>query len=396
MSLNYFNIMSGADKEMMHSAMLKFLLSYDDFFRQTLFPECPSPIVASAGDDGAGNSRIRLEAPYPGKKRIDVEAHSADGKYVLIIENKFKAFPTEEQLQEYGGLFVLEGKEKDSRTAGKTIVSYLVCFDRECVTCGLHGEGILTGKNTFWHIRTYKEVRDCVAAYLEKTGGTLPLDARYFLEHYVTYLDDYYAAYLAVRERYSQAFAAEGIPDDAPLPAGLPAKLRDTRFWKRLILSAVGNEFARRYAGGGLKRFEPEYNNGNTPEPFLDIITTEDANWHNAKAPRLFVQVQGREMKLFTRELDPVKKSGAAEQAFLNHCLAVQSNIARKPGKKCTPNTRETMQRHIEGKAASFKIYAEELAIDAPIAAIANQLQDFVLRMDAAITKTGPFLPPSA
>lgn len=394
MSLNYFTIMSGADKEMMHSAMLKFLLGYDDFFRKELFPECPSPIIAAAEDGGPATSRIRLEAPYPGRKRIDVEAHSADGKYVLIIENKFKAFPTIGQLQEYDGLYGLEKREKISRTRGKTMVSYLVCFAGESVTFSSRDKRVSTSSNTFWHIRTYKEIRDAIAAYLQSRGETLPPDVRYFLEHYVAYLDDYSAAYAAVRDNYSLAFAAEGLSDDELLPAGLPEKLRDTRFWKRLALSAVGNAFAGSRAECGLEDFEPGYNNGNTQEPFLDIIPPSGTSWYTTGTPRLFVQVQGREIKLFTHRLDAVKESGAARDAFLNHCVAVQNNMEDKPGKKGTPNSSGAMLRHIKGKSASFKIYTEKLDIDVPVAALVGQLQDFVLRMDAAVNKTGPFLLP--
>ena len=53
-------------------------------------------------------------------------------------------------------------------------------------------------------------------------------------------------------------------------------------------------------------------------------------------------------------------------------------------------NKDHIMQGRIDGKAASFKIYTKDLDTETDVAGIVERLYDFVLRMDAAVKKTGP------
>jgi hypothetical protein len=382
MEFNYFNVLSGADKEMMHSAMLKFLFGYDDYFRKNLFSACPSSLDKKS---------IVTEKVYPGRNRIDVEAQSIDGKYILIIENKFKSFPNKEQLELYDMIY-----KCDSKNVDKELIKYIICFDEKVISFKHNNDNITTKYNAIWYIITYKRIKECIIEYLKNTNSSLPQDIKLFLGHYITYLNEYYAAYDLVCESYSYAFK----PDDN-LPRlsedrfwklqnvfnkfgtlsidAVISRLAESRFWQRLILSALGNDFAERCKELKSGQFEPEYDNGSTSVPFLDILPQ---HWNKVSSPFLFIQLQGKKIKLFMRELPKDKYT-----AIMDYIIALQNNTPQESGRIRPSIIKRRLERHDK----SFMIYYEDIDINVSIPELGQQLWDFTMRMDEVVHKTGCF-----
>jgi hypothetical protein len=386
-NFNYFRVLDSADKEMMHSAMLKLLLQFDDYFRRELFPAFPESIDPNT---------VVTEKVYPGKKRIDVEAHSANGRHILVIENKFKSFPTSAQLEKYDAIYATVAK--GSKSAPETIVKYLVCFDESGVAFRNDKSLVRTNSGAEWHILTYDRIRDVLAAYLE--GNTsLPTYQKEFFVHYVAWLDAYYKRFTAIWQNYSLAFAQE-------------LERKERSFWKCLILYALGNAFSERCRNECQERYEVFYNTGLTSEPILDIapihwntlktnipavsatsVAIQPIQWKDIKAPVLYIQIQAKMMKLYMAELKTVVKIKEEQTELLDYISRLQKNLLQNilPQNEKNLSSRQRLQRLLDRGKTSFRLYHEPLNVTGSFDNMLNQIWNFSSRMNAAVQKTGVF-----
>jgi PD-(D/E)XK nuclease superfamily len=106
---NIFNILASADKELVHSAMLKFILDSDYLANDFL-----TNVIGISNLQFKGNTELEQsdKNPQTNKKiRFDLLIRSSkDNKTpILLIENKFKATPTVEQLKLYDDYFESKG-----------------------------------------------------------------------------------------------------------------------------------------------------------------------------------------------------------------------------------------------------------------------------------------------
>jgi hypothetical protein len=336
--------------------MLKFLLGYDDFFRKSLFPKCLSVLDKES---------IVTEKVYTGRNRIDIEAQSSDGNYVLIIENKFKSFPTADQLKRYDHIYNIERNKAEN--SNKKFIKYIVCFDEKIVQIDNHE----------WNILAYSKIKDILNEYIDNNKN-LQQDIRLFFEHYAAYLNNYYKAYDAVFKNYSYAFS-----DNIDELYKISPKLKDKKFWQRLVLFALGNDFIKRCRKNNMESFEVEFDDSSTTVAFLDILPQ---HWNKAKSPFLFIQMQGEKFKLFMREL-PKDEGQAEKDKLLNYIEALQKNTPDEAG-----NIKPTrLQGHLEHQKKSFMIYFEDVDTNISVHELGNKLWNFVTAMDNVVKKTGFF-----
>jgi hypothetical protein len=350
MNINYFMIMEAADKEMVHSAMLRFLLNTVPPVRD-LF--CPF--------EGGEGLNICLEKNYkkPKKLRIDLEAYSRDEKHLLVVENKFKSIPSSEQLEKYNKLYA-QKEFKD-----KTVTKFLLCFDAPVA--------ILQG----WTVLTYRVLRDAIRQWLAEVCNTTQADARTFCRHYAEYLEAYYTTYNKVFADYSLAIPEAGpknkktgIPGKGIELAGVTDPASSPNFWCKLALWHVGNVIIEKSG------MEVEFNLGSTITPVIDIIPP---GWNRPDSFLLCIEVQGVEVKLYIKG---IRKNAKLPESAVTYALKLQKHLP-EAGK-----TKEKAMRARAGnrKTKTFAVYKEKaLAGSVPVSELPELILDFYRRMDAAV-----------
>jgi len=94
---NIFTILAKDDKELVHSAFLKFLLGrYPDLY-ETLFNIADVRFKEPQIEQSYTLKDLLNPSANSQTYRIDIEVISTDGSEIVVIENKFKSFPTLKQ-----------------------------------------------------------------------------------------------------------------------------------------------------------------------------------------------------------------------------------------------------------------------------------------------------------
>lgn len=369
-SFNYFRVLAGADKEMMHSAMLGYILRDHPKLAGRLFPDFPTPCrrvelekpytveMAAVGNAGRGNKRLR----------IDLEVLGNDERRLLVIENKFKAFPTLRQLECYDDIY--------APMIGLTKTCYLVCFAGEHVP--FQNKGKIRTRTLEWSILTYRTVVEAMSVYLAEEKAGFEDSVVMFLTHYIEYLNEYYGQYDAVMSNYANAFAASA--DEAS------ASVHDNRFWQRLMLSALGNNFAlrrskdRRISAPG---DEVIFADGSTSAPFL-LIVPEHWNKSGDESPYvLCIQMQNDKYKLYIDKIDyTAMQSKEAQNKLIDHIARLHRELEQEKG-TCVPLDR--VRSRLTNGNRSFTIYWEKVNAKASFDELAEQLWNFFEVVGTAI-----------
>ena len=396
MNLNYFSIMEAADKEMLHSAMLRFLLHNVPPVRELFAPFSPQ------GDD----LRISLEEKVAAKKvkisaRFDVVARSGEGpfEHILIVENKFKSFPATAQLTRYDQILQENAKKFPNP------VKYLLCFDAAALTGGGAGEEwAASGKAAPWHIVSYNCIRAALSHWLENAEQDILAETRVLCHHYVTFLEAYYTTFNKICEDYSAAFCTlkeqEKAEQDAERMLAPSAKLlanpaHAPNFWQTLVLHQVGLTLEKRLRGefgdaackAAMEGRLIVHSGGASSTPCVNI---QPPHWPggNGKKPSVCIQVQGRDIKLYIDNLKGLKTAGAREKVLgyarkLRELLGDESGVA------------DTMMQSHARRSNSFSVYKSRFLpsgdCKAGIAILADRVWDFYQRADGAIKQAGPF-----
>jgi|SRR5690606_1988757 hypothetical protein len=248
---NFFKILEKDDKELIHSAFISYLLDNNIDFRKKFIHEKIDEFQISELEKS-----YRLEKL---KVRIDIELKSIDGSFVTFIENKFKSFPTENQLKNYDKVFK---KKFDKSTELKKI---LFCFDKNIVNF-----------KTDWKILDYKDLLEFLKEnYTSKSKD----DESIFVKHYTLFLEEYIETYKNLKLKCNQLFNKQ--------------LTKDEKFWVRLLNSQIALEFEREFS---TQNFEFHINPGNTAVPLLNILPK---HWKEKTKEELLIQFQGNDLKFY-------------------------------------------------------------------------------------------------
>jgi hypothetical protein len=265
---NIFKILEKDDKELIHSSFLKFLIVENKKILNEFF-----------SISEVGYSEPNLEKGYVlsdgSRLRIDVEVENQNLEDVIIIENKFKSFPNESQLQLYNRLF-------DEKFSKKKVHKYLLCFDKSLITF-----------RTDWTILDYG---DLILFIEQKLGKNNDPAKAVFIEHYYKFLKEYYVNY----KQY--------IIDSRPVFRG--AARQENKFWIRLIYSLLLIELSSFFKGKAIEA-KFEFPQGSTKVPLINIIPQ---HWRFENS-ELLIQFQGDELKLYCHSNNKAVIQNAVELA---------------------------------------------------------------------------------
>ncbi len=244
---NIFKILSKDDKELIHSAFLRFMLGNSMTVATKILGISPSEI-----------KNIVLES---GKnyKRLDIKIHHLGDEIVYVVENKFKSFPDEQQLKEYDELIA-------TSHPGSKCVKILICFDKSTISFD-HRE---------WNPISYEEIANFVESI---NSHEFDGDKLVFVQHYYNFLKEYIDYYATLKTNCYSIFKNE--------------KNSDNKFWLRLIMNSVINYIK-------VNITDENYQYHSTKVPLWNIIPKK---WEN-NGIEILIQFQGADVKLYTHTSD--------------------------------------------------------------------------------------------
>lgn len=261
---NIFKVLEKDDKELIHSSFLRFLLTENDTiyrrFLKIAHIEFSKPILEKTYNIPNGNK----EGKKKDRKRIDIEVTSLDKEHILVIENKFKSFPYEQQLSSYNNLYNIQHKDKQKH-------KFLLCFDKSLVSF-----------TTDWVVFDYNDLLSFIKEnYFDNKDTVKSL----FIKQYHEFLSAYYEKYKLLTSNSKSLFQK---PYD-----------NENKFWLRLIYSALHLELIKYFKTKNISvRFD--LNPGSTSVPLLNIIPE---NW-KVNGKELLIQFQGDDLKFYSHSND--------------------------------------------------------------------------------------------
>ncbi|MFL0135749.1 hypothetical protein [Tenacibaculum maritimum] len=257
MSFNIFKILEKDDKELIHSAFIKFLLCEFEEFSEEF-----------TGNKITDNSTINLEKGYRYKKRkngksslgrFDIEILTNDS--ITIIENKFKSFPLSTQLKEYN-----QAIEKIHPELKSTKI--LLCFDKNMVK-----------NNESW------KVFDLIPIIENLKNKTKDNEKKIFINHYLDFLNEYYETYKNLHINILHYIKNQ--------------KDKKNKFWVSLIYSNLAVRFEQHFISESID-VKILANTGNTKTPIINIIPK---HW-NINGKELLIQIQDGKVKFYAHTGD--------------------------------------------------------------------------------------------
>lgn len=253
MSFNIFTTLSKDNKELIHSAFLKFLLEEDPEFSNNLL-KVPLKLK---------KEEVILEKRFTKKHRLDILIIKDDSDEVIAIENKFKCLPRKKQLEIYD-----EAIGKVHPTAKK----FLLYFKK----------GVGFELPAGWGILTYAELLKEIQCFLNKKPE-LANDKKVFITHYMEFLKDYIDAYEIIMNNPAQmksVFEGEFIYRDIIQ--------NDNNYWLNLIFHELAVYFED-------KNHEIYLESGSSYKPLINIMLD---HWKREKY-KFVIQLNGRNLKYY-------------------------------------------------------------------------------------------------
>lgn len=251
-SFNMFTVLEKDNKELIHSAFLKFLMEQDNRFYTDFLG-----LNESYG-------KVVLEKQYSFTKqqkgRFDIEIQSNDGKSIIVVENKFKSFPYHEQFHLYDKILNKHHKNKKA-------YKFLICFDRYA-----------TGSFEGWQVKDYSDLLSYLKANYDLNAGN---DTSVFVRHYYFFLNNYLEKYSILKKDFRSLFI----------------NLRDenNKFWLKLFYSHLKLRLDNYFLSIGIK-MHVYINSGNTQIPLMNITP---ALW-KVNGRELLIQFQGNDLKFYS------------------------------------------------------------------------------------------------
>ncbi len=263
MPFNIFKVLEKDDKELIHSAFIKYLFKYHgEFFYPHLL-----------GIENLDFKTPKLEVSYE-RKRIDIEILSNDESNIIVIENKFKSFPYSQQLTQYDDIYERKHAEKQK-------YKFLFCFDPEMVQFN----------NENWTIFSYEQLLDNINRFISQSNE-IEDDQIKFINHYQYFLKEYYDELKTIQNNLRPALEN---PDEG-----------QNKFWLQLVNSIIRIKIEQIF----IRKEIPvvfNVNPGAAKAPLLNIIPER---WKDNEVERL-IQFQGRDSKFYihTNKRSVVRKS---------------------------------------------------------------------------------------
>ncbi|GEM_PF-3142892 len=274
-TFNMFTVLGKDDKELVHSAFLCFALN-KALIKDMFDVDIDNPIL---------HSEINLKDHYgkllkqdgeqeddKQRTRLDILIESKDKSQIIAIENKFKAFPSEHQLQVYD--------KKLDRLTSKRIARILLCFNAKYST-----------SNNKWKVKTYEHVLNILNQHKHTFKG----DELVLVNHYIAFLQDYSTAYIRLHSQPTLLHSfLLGTAQDAAQDAAQELLIRqDLRnFWMDLLHSELEWVLARKRKDVfAFSRFQSTTHGIN--------ITPKLQAWRNPQHGEYVLQLQGRELKFY-------------------------------------------------------------------------------------------------
>lgn len=264
-TFNFFEVLGKDNKELIHSAFLKFLLEDSDLIWNKLF-----------GIDRENVTDILLEKTFKVKNgdknklcRIDIEAKNGNGEVVLVVENKFKSFPYPSQLEFYNQHYKIKNK-------------FLICFDAGLIDFEVEG----------WRFIGYEKLLNFIEKYY--LNPEQEDDKSIFIKHYYKFLQTFFIKYEDVQDNSSAQFRLVREKNISKL------ERNSNNFWLNLIYSNLHiyllNLFRKDELNASFK-ISP----GNTSTPVLNILPD---NWRfEDKGMECLLQFQGDFIKFYVHIL---------------------------------------------------------------------------------------------
>lgn len=276
---NIFNILEKDDKELIHSSFIKFLLTENNSLYEYLelgnikFNE---PVLEKV-------YLSSTEANNTKRYRIDIEVKSSDDTKILIIENKFKSFPDQKQLESYNELY-------NQQHEGKEFHKILFCFDPSIISFDKNG----------WKVIGYKDLLEFIKKYYIDNNTYKNNDKHIFVTHYYDFLNNYYTIYSDLKNKNFKEIFNE--------------KTNRNNFWRRLFYSALKIKLDCNIIESII-----DLDKGNVSEPLLNIIPK---NWKINNNKELLIQLQGTNLKFYAHFNCPT---------IINSIIEISKNTENNP-----------------------------------------------------------------
>ncbi len=260
MEFNIFKVLEKDNKELIHSAFIKFLINEFEEFQNDFL-----------GNRLKEDSIINLEKGFSYKKskkgkskkgRFDIEIITKES--ITIIENKFKSFPLSSQLEEYNTAI-------SKLYPNLPVNKILLCFDKRLVVA-----------NSGWEIFDYGDLIPLIEKLNNKTNNE---EKKIFINHYLYFLKEYYETYKVINDDISYYLSNQ--------------KDKQNKFWVSLIYSNLAIRFENYFKSKSIE-VNIVSNTGNTKTPIINIIPK---HW-NIKGVELLIQIQDGIVKFYAHTGD--------------------------------------------------------------------------------------------
>jgi hypothetical protein len=280
-SFNIFKILSKDDKELIHSAFLKFLLEEDDKIWEDVFEysnAIKNIVLEKAYIVGEGTEKKRF--------RIDLVATGQKGERI-IVENKFKSFPYRKQLEDYNDEFYKPTDEK-----------YLLSFDSELIDFDLLG----------WKPIGYKDILIHLKKNVIEKKNVYPEDKFLFIEHYYKFLKNQFDEYGKLKLNCKPYFDKLNDKSLSTVDG------KENKFWLNIIYSLIRMDLDKKF-NNEREKVKFIISPGNTTAPLLNILPTE---WRfDNKKMEFLIQFQGDKIKFYVHKIGD-KNKGDIDYGSLN------------------------------------------------------------------------------
>jgi len=171
-TLNIFEILSVYDKELVHSAMIKFFMVHYNEFSKEYFGIEQFDIIELEKSIKVAGKRIRY----------DIMVYDNEKKPIMIIENKFKATPTTKQLELYDKSF----------NECNNIKKILMVFMKQQIPSVVQEYC----ENNKWNIKAYFDIEssESLYNYLKNSNNNKmnDLDLNFIIDSYKNFLEKYF------------------------------------------------------------------------------------------------------------------------------------------------------------------------------------------------------------
>ncbi len=326
---NLFEILFKDDKELSHSAAVKFLLEENDGFYFTLL-QCNKPL----------NPVVILEYKLNKYNRADILIIGEDK--VIIIENKFKCLPYKTQLEEYS-------HELNQKFPGKKTEKYLLYFHKS--------DDFDIPED--WKQITYYELKSALENYVPTI--TAP-DKKMFLQHYLESLKNYTEKYLVIKEGNN-------------LEPFFKGEEGNYGFWLNLIFHELKSIICKK------RDYRVFVGSGNTYVPFINV---HHPDWTYEKRDNVeaVIQLNGQKLKYYMH-LDRIhNQQERIKRVEKEICCLQDAGFEVTPSgefKKLTGKAFKTCFVYQENLLDRIKSKNEEVTIEAIFWAI----EDLIKRIPA-------------